>query len=101
MTETVDMVDPYPAPDEVEACALCFESIADGRCSGWDNPSNSDAITVPCLHWFCADCLYQYALQGGRTCPMCRSDWSEFLVSRYVDESECDSDCECVTWHLD
>ncbi len=97
--------DPYPAPSETEPCSLCFESIAEGRGAGWDNPSNSYTVAViPCLHWFCASCLEEYAVQGGRTCPMCRADWSEFLVSRYLNEFESESDVDddnVVTWHLD
>lgn len=95
--------DPYPAPSETEPCALCFESIADGRGAGWDNPSNSNADTIPCVHWFCSICLEEYTIQGGRTCPMCRADWSDFLVSRYLNEvdSESDSDELIASWDLD
>ncbi len=84
MCMDVEEVDPYPAPSIYEPCRMCGMSIARGRTSGWDNPSNSDLpLPPPCTHWFCSDCLRAYASVGGRTCPTCESNWGAFLYARY------------------
>ena len=63
-------------------CPICYCEllIKDGKC-------NSD-YEENCKHYICVDCCYELAdllnTQMEVGCPLCREDWTDWLIDHYT-----------------
>ena len=86
--------------DCLTECPICYkkygEQTDDGNwflCKdGIDNSNFRD--TNPCKHYFCVCCLKNMFNHGEvpYTCPLCRSDITEWLEEGYNDDDDDDDD---------
>jgi len=81
--------------DECPICYTKYGKQEDGSFLCRDSIENSD-IPSDCTHYVCCSCaqtMYehleeQYTLEvdGEAKCPLCRADWTHWLMCHYGDE---------------
>ena len=70
--------------DAEDECPICLEkySLEPKNLRLKDSPSNSDIYeNCPCRHYFCLSCIEDMYLNGIHHCPLCRFDFSDWLLS--------------------
>lgn len=65
-------------------CPICYVEYDRDKCILKHGPSNTD-IEDPCPHYFCVDCLRDLQERRILNCPICRKDWSEFILTENLD----------------
>jgi len=80
---------------DIEYCPICFDEYGcqkDGTFLCKDGKVNS-FYADKCNHYFCFKCINKFGkCECGcikkTTCPLCREDWTEYLISRNEETDE-------------
>ena len=70
------MEDPLDPPNTISStsssnnCTICFNEI-----------SEDEKITLNCNHYFCNTCIQDWFNNGKNSCPLCRSDITEYNLN--------------------
>lgn len=86
--------------DKCPECPICYTPYGeqeDGSILPKDGKNNSDKA-ADCKHYFCVKCIIALLKTNIETwgdrgwqdanikCPLCREDWTMFILDRYEDE---------------
>ena len=90
----------------IKLCPICYEEIGKQMSEGnyytrcQDGKYNSD-MAEECKHYVCVPCaqtlynnLREEGCGGEVKCPLCRENWTLWLLTHYEDESESESEDE-------